>query len=917
MNRMFKHAAVVTTALGIAGIMASGCLDRPVVHSDPNLNTTFITKIQNQSIDKVDLLFMIDNSASMGDKQTLLSLAVPIMINRLVNPNCVDNNTGMAVGPSNNLPCPKGQKLEFPAVHDMHLGIITSSLGGRGGDQCPDSATNPANPNIPAHTNDNGELINRGGVQGQPTTENPMPDETSPDNFLAYFPGCSNGTGACMGGLNNGKTIPNNAITMAGNLVNDFQTAMLGVHEHGCGFEAQNEAWYRFLVQPDPFASINPGPNGTRTLSGIDGTIIKQRADFLRPDSLLAVIVVTDENEEAADPLAIGGQGWAFDNTAFPGSPSNAAPEGTIECTKLDPMNPSKTGPNDPNCTSCAFICPYDPNRCPNYLNGAGFVGNVASNCGGKGNGGFLDPGDDALNVRFFHQKERFGLFAGYPTSRYVMGLQKPAVPSVGLVKDKNGNMTDYEHDKNGNYIGDQAGQQDCVNPIYAQNLPTMSSQELCQLQTGPRTPDLVYYAAIAGVPHQLLQSTPGDGTCPNGTNPKQCPQKDVLTGADWKLIMGNDPEHYDFSGADFHMIESTQDRTSMTTDPSAPAWANKSNCPDTSMDDCDPINGREWATNKSDLEFSCTFQLVTVNNGTITAFQKDCTSPGAGDQYKGACDCAMGALNANTQLCQKNSTGAYTQVQVNGKAYPSVREMIIAKAMSESSVGNQGIVSSICPISLDVGQTVAQAQGDPLFGYNPAVSAIINRLKKSLGSTCVPEKLSVQPAQIKNAQGQLVSNPAAGEAPCLIMVQMPPNTQAAGISCKNPGSVCNGPGLLGPGKMTSSGQTPLTQEILDKFCDNLESQYTSTPGNKPGGPGDPASTPVCAMQQIVLDPNDTTDCTTSGQTGWCYVTGGAAQAKGCPYTILFAGGNNPPNGSIVSLQCLETGNGNLVGDGG
>jgi hypothetical protein len=878
MNRTFKHAAVVTTVLGIAGIMAAGCLDRPVVHSDPNLNTTFITKIQNQQIDKVDLLFMIDNSASMGDKQTLLALAVPIMINRLVNPNCVDNNTGMTTGQSMNGTCPGGSKLEFPPVHDMHLGIVSSSLGGRGGDQCPDNATNPAAPNLPAHTNDNGELINRGGVQGNPTVENPMPDEASPDNFLAYFPGCSSGPGTpCTTGPNSGKTVPNNAITASATLVNDFQTAMLGVHEHGCGFEAQNEAWYRFLVQPDPFATINPGPNGTRTLGGIDNNILKQRADFLRPDSLLAVIVVTDENEEAADPLAIGGQGWAFDNTAFPGSPNNAAPEGTVECANLDPNNPSMTGPNDPHCTSCAFI------------KGAANFGTECPNDAPGGMGGYLDPSNDALNVRFFHQKQRFGLFAGYPTSRYINGLQKTQVPSVGLafMGDK-----DHEHDGNGNYIGDTNA--NCVNPIYAENLPTSSSSDLCHLTAGPRTPDLVYYAAIAGVPHQLLQQNPMD---------PMSPQKDVLTDADWKLIMGNDPEHYDFSGADFHMIESTQDRTTMTTDKSSPAWANHSNCPDTSADNCDPINGREWATNKSDLEFSCTFPLVNVTNNTITAFQKDCTSPGPGDQYKSACDCATGALNANTQLCQKGGTG-YTQVQINGKAYPSVREMVIAKAMSKSSFGNQGIVSSICPISLDIGQTVTQAQGDPLFGYNPAVSAIINRLKKSLGSTCVPEKLAVAPPTVN---GQ--PNPAAGQAPCLILVQMPPNV--TGHTCKNPGNACATSGLLGPGQMVN-GQTPLTQEILNKFCDNLEAQYTG----KPGAPGDPANVPVCAMQQIISDPNDTTDCSTQqSQQGWCYVQGAAAVAKGCPYTILFTN-NMPPNGAIVSLQCLETGTSNVLDSG-
>jgi hypothetical protein len=643
----------------------------------------------------VDILFMIDNSASMGDKQSLLGLAIPVLLERLVTPNCVDASGnpihGVVSDPSGN--CAMG-KPEFAPVKDLHIGIVTSSLGGRGADQCPDNATNPAAPNLSAHTNDQGELINRAGVRGNPTVESPMPNETPPDNFLAYFPG---------------SPMPPNDVTNPTMLVSEFSTAVLGVHEHGCGFEAQNEAWYRFLVQPDPFASIIQVPNGTRSLSGVDATILKQRADFLRPDSLLAVIVVTDENEEVADPLEIGGQGWAFENTAFPGSPNMAAPEGTIECRNLDPNNPLTTGPNDPNCTSCAFIkgASNFAVRCPNDPPG--------------GTGGYYDPANDSLNTRFFHQKERFGLFAGYPTSRYVRGLQRTTVPSVGLAYSGD---ADHEHDMNGDYVGDQGANANCVNPIYAKNLPTTSGGDLCHLTPGPRTPDMVYYGAIAGIPHQLLQQDP--------TNPMS-PQKAMLSAADWKSIMGNDPEHYDFSGADFHMIESTQDRTSMTTDPSSPVWANHSSCPSGSADNCDPINGREFATFKSDLQFACIFPLVAVDPMTnqVAAFQKDCTSPGAGDQYKGACDCATGALDSNTQLCQQTG-GAYTQVQINGKAYPSVREMIIAHAMATSSAGVQGFVSSVCPIAVDIGMPLSSAQQDPLFGYNPGINAIVEGIKKS-----------------------------------------------------------------------------------------------------------------------------------------------------------------------------------------
>jgi len=672
---------------------------------------------------KLDLLFMIDNSPSMGDKQNLLALAIPTMIARLVSPNCLDPSgqpTGQQADPSGN--CPAGSKPEFRPVSDMHIGIVSSSLGSRGGDVCPDTAMNLANPALSAHDNDNGELINRGGVASDPTVENVpgTPDAPSPLNFLSYFPPVA---------ANSGHPVPPTpAVTSSATLISDFTTLIEGVHEHGCGFEAQNEAWYRFLVQPDPFQTINVPTSGPTqniaSVSGIDTTILQQRADFLRPDSALAVIVVTDENEEAADPLSIGGQGWAFDQVSFPGSASPpAAPEGTIECQQIDPNNPSTTGPNSPNCTSCAF-------------NGLGANAQRCPKDGANGANGFLDPSDDAINLRFFHQKERFGLSTEYPTSRYVRGLQKPAVPSVGLAFQGD---SDHEHDATGNYIGDQDSQANCVNPLFAQNLPTSASQDLCHLKRGPRTPDLIYYAAVAGVPHQLLQATPGQhdasGYCAAGTAAADCPQKYVLSAADWRLVMGNDPEHYDFRGADFHMIESSEPRTTNTG-----LWANaatSTNQAGCQLDatgaapaGCDPINGAEWVTKKSDLEFSCTFPLIDVSGGMVQAFQKDCTQM----EYAGACACASNSLNEGTQLCSSTTP----TLQVNGKAYPSVREMIIAHAMATETFNgysyNQGVVSSLCPIHLDVGQTVAQAQQDPLFGYNPAMNALIARMAPALG---------------------------------------------------------------------------------------------------------------------------------------------------------------------------------------
>ncbi len=162
MIRIFKHGAIVATLVGGVGIVAAGCLTRPVVSNNPVTNTNFTTVIQNQSVDKLDILFMVDNSASMGDKQALLAQAVPDMITRLVQPLCVDA-MGNPVG-GNAMPdgsgCTMG-KPEFPPVHNMHIGIVSSSLGGRGGDECPTTggmATNPANPSLSNHDDDRAEF---------------------------------------------------------------------------------------------------------------------------------------------------------------------------------------------------------------------------------------------------------------------------------------------------------------------------------------------------------------------------------------------------------------------------------------------------------------------------------------------------------------------------------------------------------------------------------------------------------------------------------------------------------------------------------------------------------------------------------------------------------------------------------------
>jgi hypothetical protein len=86
---------------------------------------------------------------------------------------------------------------------------------------------------------------------------------------------------------------------------------------------------------------------------------------------------------------------------------------------------------------------------------------------------------------------------------------------------------------------------------------------------------------------------------------------------------------------------------------------------------------------------------------------------------------------------------------------------------------------------------------------------------------------------------------------------------------------------------------------LLDSFC-----QAHTQPG---ASPQITADQPVCALQQVIPDPNDETDCSGSQTPGWCYVQGAAATKLGCaqPNTIEFVNGS-PPTGTVSALQCLE-----------
>lgn len=492
--RAIGFGIVTAVSLAGAGFGAVGCLTRPLCEPDcrPHGTNLFVSTVEQTKVDKIDLLFMIDNSSSMADKQKVLQQAVPDLVNRLVSPNCVNKTTDPPsditpmTDPS--APCPDpNQTREFTPIRNIHIGIVSSSLGGHG-------ATNPSLGAciVAGPGEDNAELV--GSLPRY--TANPAPTPPlDPQGFLDWNP----------------DTHPS---VTTGEFNTDFVSMVGATGQDGCGFEAQLESIYRFLADPAPPQDIKTQPcqAGSTQLcafkDGLDQKILDQRAAFLRPDSLLAVIMLTDEND-----CSVMDDGPYFNVLQFP---SASMPGGSRQCA---------ANPNDPCCFSCGTAppagCPAD--SCTNIT--------VAN--------------PDKLNLRCFNDKQRFGIDFLYPTQRYVNALSLASICTSNHTLDPN--------DPGGCPDLDQDGKPDVFqNPVYS---------DLQNSGKPIRSPSLVFLAGITGVPWQDI-ATADSGTT-SGTDLKYMTAEDLATNKVWDQILG-DVNTYT-KATDPHMIEDINPRGGIT----------------------------------------------------------------------------------------------------------------------------------------------------------------------------------------------------------------------------------------------------------------------------------------------------------------------------------------------------------------
>jgi hypothetical protein len=577
----------------------------------------YFDELRQRSVDKVDLLLVVDNSASMADKQQLLAQAVPLLVQRLISPICVDEEGLPTTGNTDVTGrCALGVS-EFQPLHDIHVGVISSSLGSHG-------ATGASDACVDAGHNDHAHLL--GEIRG-------LPDTYAHLGFLAWD--------ASLKYAPPGDTDPQA-------FSEKLQELVTSAGDAGCLYPATLEAWYRFLVDPEPPLNVVV-EGGVVVRQGIDATILEQRAAFLRPDSVVAILMLSDKND-----CSIQDEGYGF--LIARATPSFRS---TSQCL---------SNPNDLCCQSCGE--PIANEGCP-----------VIASDPECAKGTMLAALEDNVALRCYEQKRRFGYELLYPTTRYAEALRSPVVPqaSTGALVQ---------------------------NPLFSAN----EGQ-------APRDRGLVFLAGLVGVPWQDL----ADPESLAGPGLRYLSAAELAATGRWDVMLGDPGANPPVLPSDPLMVESTADRTTLSIVQRHPVTGD-SLVPSSSNDpNANPINGHEHANvNDSELQYACIFELPAP---------RDCDAADAA----ASCDCTAEAAAQRSPLCQPPAGGEPGTQQYYAKAYPGLRQLRVLREFGENAV-----VASICPKVLD--------PGNPDYGYNPAISGLVSRLKESFVGRCLPRPLLPEP---------------------------------------------------------------------------------------------------------------------------------------------------------------------------
>jgi hypothetical protein len=208
--------------------------------------------------------------------------------------------------------------------------------------------------------------------------------------------------------------------------------------------------------------------------------LLAQRAAFLRPDSLLAIIMLSDENDCS---LRSTGQSWVMGSFGRGAAPMYAASSACVD----DPTS------------ACCYTCPNGPPAGCEWADGPCQA--TSEHLENR-----LPEAADATNLRCFDQKRRFGLDFLYPPQRYVNALSAlrlcPSNPTLAI---------------------EGCPSTPLDNPLFA----------------GGRVPGSVYLAGIVGVPWQAIAADRDEAGLELAEDVLRFKTAQELGRSDWDAILG------------------------------------------------------------------------------------------------------------------------------------------------------------------------------------------------------------------------------------------------------------------------------------------------------------------------------------------------------------------------------------------
>lgn len=321
--------------------------------------------------ERLDVVFVVDDglSASLGHPSVAGSL--PYFIDRLTTPRCTNGFGRIVDNPGPGAPCEVGRR-DFAPVADVHVAVLSSSLGSPA-DTCAGPTPNPADDRArPLTANLAGGVV--------PTYQDL--------GFLAWDP-------------NQVADPPGEGDQEA--LASALRDVVLGAGGDGCAFPAPLEAVRRFLVDPAP--PLELVREGEVTVPrGVDEELLALRDAFLRPDSAVLVVVVTDRDDcsLAYGPEAPGAYRVA-QTLGGDGEPARMR-RAREECV---------ADPDDPCCAPCGEAGPSCP---PSPLCSASPT---------------LSAAEDPLSLRCFEPARRFGRDDRFPLERYRAALSETTITTA------------------------------------------------------------------------------------------------------------------------------------------------------------------------------------------------------------------------------------------------------------------------------------------------------------------------------------------------------------------------------------------------------------------------------------------------------------------------------------------------------